>query len=162
MHQYVDECRKAHEYCEMIHHGLKNGMTPTAEEILYYFFCKEQCSDKSMANYWGHQTTAYTTDKKCLTQEELKSWVSHMDNKDGTTGHHWTMEQTSAVVKQHGLEVDECEWWVVMNMMYSDHWQEKRDDIVYIGLAKDFVVDADTVCLCEKLYWYYHKIAKHS
>lgn len=55
-----------------------------------------------------------------LDKETAESWVENMKNEDGTTGAHWTMEQTEQVRKQHGLDCDPVEFWAAMNAAYSD------------------------------------------
>lgn len=49
-------------------------------------------------------------------EEEAKAWVSTM-----APAAKWTMEQTSAVMRSRGYEHNPCEFWAVMNMLYSDY-----------------------------------------
>lgn len=103
-----------------------------------------------------------------LTQEELKMWAEGMENEDGTSGAHWTMEQTSAVAKQHGIVFDhvtDMEWCVIMNAMYSDYCKTAKKYNVdkpdfYADLAKDFLFDKDSVHPKQKVAAYYHTIVK--
>ena len=74
-----------------------------------------------------------------LSAELAHKWVSKMKNKDGTTGPHWTMEQTNAYAGTH----DKNDWYAVMNMMYSDHYNPKFDTTTYVELARDWINDAD-------------------
>ena len=55
--------------------------------------------------------------------EEL---LRNLKNTDGTTGEHWTYDQTQQVMERMGISCDPVEFWVSMNMMYSD----------YCGVAK--------------------------
>ena len=72
--------------------------------------------------------------------EELSSeWVSHMENKDGTHGGHWTIEQTSKYADHY----NKYDWYAVMNMMYSDYYNPKYNDNDYIEMAKDWINDKD-------------------
>lgn len=66
-----------------------------------------------------------------LTLEEAKKWTAKMQNADGTTGSHWTPDQTSAVMSQKGLVFDKPDFYAAMNMMYSD----------YCGVAKTYGID---------------------
>lgn len=49
-------------------------------------------------------------------EEEAKEWVAKM-----APTAKWTMEQTTAVMRQKGYEHKPCEFWAVMNMLYSDY-----------------------------------------
>lgn len=105
--------------------------------------------------------------KKELSDEELKSWVKEMHNEDGSTGEKYTVDQTTALAKQHGVvlgdEVSEHEWWAAVNAMYSDYCKTAKKYGIdkpdyYADLAKDFLFDEDAVEAKEKLYAYYHNI----
>lgn len=105
--------------------------------------------------------------KKELSDEELKSWVKEMHNEDGSTGEKYTVDQTTALAKQHGVvlgdEVSEHEWWATVNAMYSDYCKTAKKYGIdkpdyYADLAKDFLFDEDAVEAKEKLYAYYHNI----
>ena len=59
-------------------------------------------------------------------RETAIQWAEHMQNADGSTGPHWTMEQTTAVAESMGIQapvVPHWAWGVTMNMMYSDYYQ---------------------------------------
>lgn len=83
-----------------------------------------------------------------------RCWVGKMKNKDGTTGEHWTMEQVSSVVKDKGIKHHLCDFYVVLNMMYSDYYSSKFDTSTYVEMAKDWLDDAD-VGSCKLLKYYY-------
>lgn len=74
-----------------------------------------------------------------LSKELAYKWVSKMENKDGTIGGHWTYEQTS----QYAGTYDKNDWYAVMNMMYSDHYNSRFDVATYVDLAKDWFTDKD-------------------
>jgi len=44
-----------------------------------------------------------------------------MENTDGTSEPNWSMEQTEKVRNQRGISSDLIEFWVAMNMIYSDY-----------------------------------------
>ena len=69
--------------------------------------------------------------------------VSKMKNKDGSTGEHWSKETTSKVLESKGYDFDPCDWYVALNMMYSDYYKSGRSDETYIELAYDFLSDVD-------------------
>lgn len=54
------------------------------------------------------------------TKDEMRSWPSMMKNADGTVGAHWTIDQVRQVMLQNGVAADPVEFWIVMNMIYSD------------------------------------------
>ncbi len=89
-----------------------------------------------------------------LTPEQEKSWVKSMENADGTLGAHWTMEQTTAVAKQNGVafeHISEIDWWVAMNVAYSDFYANPKEmplstDVAikyYVHIAKGILFDKD-------------------
>ena len=77
----------------------------------------------------------------------LKQAVSKMKNEDGSTGGHWTLEQTTAVAKSSGIEFsrfNEYDWNYVMNMIYSDYYGAVANDTSsYVRLAIKFLEDKD-------------------
>lgn len=78
-----------------------------------------------------------------LTEHEAHKWVDKMENKEGSTGGHWTYEQTESVRQQFAPELDPCDFYAVLNMEYSDYFDERYDDMYYIKRAKDFLNDKD-------------------
>lgn len=104
-----------------------------------------------------------------FTEEMAHEWAKGMENEDGTMGAHWTMEQTTAVAEQMGVEFEHITpycFWITMSMMYSDYCKTAQKHGVdradfYADLACDFLFDVDSVSPTEKLYWYFEKIAKH-
>lgn len=74
-----------------------------------------------------------------LNEELAKEWVADMENKDGTTGGHWTIEQTSQYAGTH----NKFDWFAVMNMIWSDYFNAKFDTNTYVELANDWLKDKD-------------------
>ena len=57
-----------------------------------------------------------------FTEDDAKEWTARMKNADGSTGPHWTMEQTTAVAESMSIHAPVVPRWacgVTMNMMYS-------------------------------------------
>lgn len=99
-----------------------------------------------------------------LTEAIAKSWTSSMENANGTRGAYWPMEKTEEVRRQRGIAADPLEWWVAMNMVYSDYCvvAEKLGTSTaefYAGMAKAFLDDKDAQP--HKLARYYEYIVKH-
>ena len=56
-----------------------------------------------------------------LEREDAEEWVEMMENADGSTGGHWTMEQAKQILKQSGeKEMDPVEFYAALNATYSD------------------------------------------
>lgn len=77
----------------------------------------------------------------------LSKALSKMVNEDGTTGGHWTVEQTTQVAKSNGIsftKFNENDWNYVMNMMYSDYYGAVPNEVSsYVKLAIKFLDDKD-------------------
>lgn len=76
-------------------------------------------------------------------EEEAKEWVVKM-----APTAKWTMEQTTAVMRQKGYEHKPCEFWAVMNMLYSDYGktlQKYNADKpeVWADMADAWITDPD-------------------
>ena len=105
-----------------------------------------------------------------FTREDAEKWAAKMQNADGTTGQHWTMEQTTAVAESMGIQapvVPRWAWGVTMNMMYSDYYDVARKFGVnvpefYAELARAFLMDKDGPGPEEKLCAYYRCIVKQN
>ncbi len=99
-----------------------------------------------------------------LSREMAREWTSQMENEDGTTGPHWNMSQTDTVMAQKGIECDPTEFFVAMNMMYSDYCKVFRkfgvgDKIdFYACMAQAFLDDKDAHP--DKLARYYEYVVK--
>ena len=94
-----------------------------------------------------------------FTEEDAKEWAKHMNPPA-----RWTMEQTTAVMHQNGYDHKPCEFWVVMNMLFSDYGKtmiknnmDKPE--VWAALANDFLDDGDAVE--DKVGRYWRDIVKH-
>ena len=101
-------------------------------------------------------------------RETAMQWAERMQNADGSTGPHWTMEQTSAVADASGAGNDIPHWvfGVTMNMMYSDYYDVARKFGVnvpefYAELARAFLMDKDGPEPTKKLMEYYEHIARN-
>lgn len=83
-----------------------------------------------------------------LDDRTAREWVGRMQNADGTKGPHWTMDQTKQFAQQKSVDCDPLEFWVAMNMMYSDYCaaakklQMNTVDF-YLMLAQAFLDDKD-------------------
>lgn len=90
-------------------------------------------------------------------------WLRTMKNEDGTVGPHWSFDQVKTVMEQKDIDCDPVEFWVTMNMMYSDYSKVAKQMSVnsvdfYVKLAKAFLEDKDAGP--DKLANYYRYVVK--
>lgn len=95
-----------------------------------------------------------------FTPEKAEHWLLHMQNEDGTTGAHWTLEETNQYKPD---DVSEYCWECVMNMMYSDYYSVAIAYNVnipefYADLARAFLFDKDAKSPKDKVSAYYNCI----
>lgn len=58
---------------------------------------------------------------KKLTKQQYEEWMKGLINVDGSTGPHWTKDQTKQIQQKKGLtDIDETAFWAAMNASYSD------------------------------------------
>lgn len=93
-----------------------------------------------------------------LSEEQAHCWVDNMQNKDGTTGEHWSYEQTESVRASYGIDANACDFYAVMNMVYSDDYEPQFALEDYVKLAKNFIMDKDAPE--DKVLRYYSYIVK--
>lgn len=98
------------------------------------------------------------TDRE-FTEADAKEWVAHMNPPA-----RWSMEQTTAVMRQRGYNHKPCVFWAVMNAMASDYGKtmakygaDKPE--VWADLADDFIEDIDAVS--DKVGHYWRDIVEH-
>ena len=108
--------------------------------------------------------SAHATEHKALTKETALEWTGRMQNEDGTSGPHWSMEQTEQARKQRGIDCDPLEFYVTMNMMYSDYCKaaEKVNASsvdFYAYMARAFLDDKDAGD--GKISRYFSCVVKH-
>ena len=137
-----------------------NETNPRAEEVGLY--AKTICRLEKLHGQHDEQE-ADTFDRETAMQ-----WAANMQHADGTTGPHWTMEQTTAVAESMGIQapvVPRWAWGVTMNMMYSDYYPVAVEFGInrpefYAALAKAFLLDKDGPGPEQKLTEYYEHIAQ--
>lgn len=104
-------------------------------------------------------------ERKCdFTEADAREWTARMENTDDTTGPHWPMEQTTAVMVSKGYHYDPAVWYAAMNMVYSDYFSVAKKHGIntvefYADMAEAFLDDKDAGGPEEKISAYYHCIA---
>ena len=153
------------EYIEKLYTKLHEAMEKpvtlgSAEDVGRY--AKTSCRREKLHGHYDEPETA-TFDRETAMQ-----WAANMQNADGTSGPHWTMEQATAVAESMGIQapaVPRWAWGVTMNMMYSDYYPVavefglNRPEF-YAALAKAFLLDKDGPGPEQKLMAYYEHIAR--
>ena len=76
-----------------------------------------------------------------FSKETAMHAVSKLKNKDGTTGEHWSYDTTTKAMEAKGYNFKHCDWYFVLNMIYSKHYKAGRSDETYIELAYDCFED---------------------
>lgn len=99
-----------------------------------------------------------------MDRQRAEQWAAQMQNADGTTGPHWSMDQTEQVRAQQNIDCDPIKFWITINMMYSDYCKvaEKLGTSTaefYAGMARAFLDDKDAQP--DKLARYYEYIVRH-
>ena len=81
---------------------------------------------------------------KHFNEELAKKAVSKMSNVDGTTGEHWTLQQTNSLATTNGAMFDKYDFYYVINMLYSDFSEVVGNDAnTYFKMAKAYLDDPD-------------------
>ena len=157
MRQYIEELK------EQLHEVMERPVTlGHAEEVTVY--ADAICALHKLDGDHFRESTKMMK----FTEDDAKEWTARMENTDGSTGPHWTMEQTTAVAESMGIQapvVPRWAWGAAMNMMYSDYFPVavefglNRPEF-YAALAKAFLLDKDGPGPERKMMEYYEHIAK--
>ena len=92
---------------------------------------------------------------KTLSEDMAIEWVANMV----PVHEYWTIEQTTAKMKELGYNLDRIQYYTVANMMINDYHETLKDNPeVALKMANEWLKDADAVD--NKLYEYWKYIAK--
>ena len=73
-----------------------------------------------------------------------KKAVDEMTNIDGTTGEHWSMQQTNSLLASQNLNYNKADFYYVVNMLYSDFSEVLGNDAsMYLKMARAYLDDPD-------------------
>ncbi len=97
-------------------------------------------------------------------EEQALKAVSKMENEDGSRGEHWSLEETTSIANQYGINLksekfNKYDWYVALNMVRSDYYRAvvnmtNGDHIKYfVELTKAWINDKD---IDEGKMWYYY------
>lgn len=151
------------EYIDKLHQEMHKVMEKPvtlgrAEEVTVY--ADAICSLHKLSGDHFRESTKMMK----FTEDDAKAWTARMENTDGTTGPHWPMAQTTAVMVSRGYHYDPAVWYAAMNMIYSDYFgvaENHKVDYVdfYADMTAAFLDDKDAAGPEEKISAYYHCIA---
>lgn len=115
---------------------------------------------------WGEEETPKqkSSSAGAFTMETAKEWTKHMQNEDGTSGPHWTLEQAKQIMAQRKIGYPPQCFWVILNSIYSDYSTVAKKHGLggsldfYVDMAKSWLDDKDAVP--DKINSYYNYIVK--
>ena len=149
------DCKEIENYKVELETSLKKYMQNPINE-------RSAAAVDSMIKCWQNVTAMQNMIKKDFdfTPEKAEAWLLHMENEDGTTGAHWTLDETNAY---RPAEVSEYCWECAMNMMYSDYYSVAIAFNVdtpefYADMARAFLFDKDAKSPRDKISAYYNCI----
>lgn len=86
-------------------------------------------------------------------EEHARKAVSKMENEDGTRGPHWSVEETTALASQYGINLgsrfNRYDWFVALNMVYSDYYNASKFNIVGAKIDAQTQIINDKFCQLE-------------
>ena len=105
-----------------------------------------------------------SNDSSSFSLDTAQAWTKKMKNEDGTQGPHWTLEQAKQIMAQRKIGLDPVQFWVTLNMIYSDFSPVAKKHGLggslefYTDMAKAFLTDKDAKP--DKLSRYYEYIVQ--
>lgn len=105
-----------------------------------------------------------SNDSSSFSLDTAQAWTKKMKNEDGTQGPHWTLEQAKQIMAQRKIGLDPVQFWVTLNMIYSDFSPVAKKHGLggslefYTDMAKAFLTDKDAKP--DKISRYYEYIVQ--
>ena len=90
-----------------------------------------------------------------ISKEKAETIVKSMQPK----GQYWNFQQVKEFVKEHDVNSDWIDWYLVMNMVYNDYcdtakmYNLQNDPEFFFSLARDFIEDPDAKPLKVEKYF---------
>ena len=134
-----------------------NGTNEAREGSREWLLLKiAECMVEPMSERTAERLSTYSGAYNAICQWE--------NGKPPDSNSHWTLEQTNQIMTQRGINCDPYQWWVAMNMVYSDYSKVAKKLNVsnidfYAEIAKAFLDDQDAAP--DKLARYYEFVVKH-
>lgn len=123
-----------------------------------------QSKDEMSSSKSGHRQSGHASSTvRPMDRKTAHEWVQKMKNADGSTGEHWTYEQTTQVMKQRNMDCDPAEFYAIINAMWSDYGKVAEKYGIntvdfWAEMAKAFLMDKDA--MPDKAALYYECIVK--
>lgn len=122
-----------------------------------------QCVSDLMALYYLRDKMDQTEHHESMSFETARKWTRNMKNADGTSGEHWTYDQTNKVLRDKGFDCQSPEFYATMNMLWSDYSKVAEKFGVnnvdfWAALTNAFLMDEDAKP--GKLERYYESVAE--
>lgn len=147
---------------------LKDGKM-TSESIMKHFaHAISECNCGSYEDeYRELYESAYGKTINKELAEEIVYCLAVTDGSNREHGEKWTIDATSEYAHKVGVTWDDIsknEWYVIMNMMYSDYYELayayelQEDTMFYAKAARCWVFDKDIKDVSKKLYDYYFHV----
>lgn len=140
------------KYCELIKKAMEKGHEEEAWALA------DEVMDK-IQHKWPDMYEELMEDLECLTYkipaDEAMQIVKSMRPK----GQNWSMQQVKDLCREHGIDKDIVNWYLVLNMVYNDYCGTAKafglqgDEEFYWSLAKDFIEDPDAKPLKVEKYF---------
>jgi hypothetical protein len=128
-----------HKYIEKIVENGNNEEMQELSEILEELMYKLKNNDPKC--YHKYKMKLYELAYgKVLNEDIAVEWVESMQPESK-----WTMEETTSVKNQYGLnDISDIDFYVVLNMMYSDYHKIIGENVdMYVKMAKAWLEDSD-------------------
>lgn len=122
----------------------RDGDTKTMEHLTHkidWFTEKVMEKDPDLAHHFLMKVDLLLNPR--FTKETAEYAVSMMKNKDGTTGEHWSYDDTTKVLQDSNYHYHEADWYYTLNMVYSDFYSGDKSTKDYVEMASDFLDDMD-------------------
>lgn len=135
-------------YSEILTHAEHKKLTPAAWNEIN---ARTQAFVEEVEKSWPDKAKSFLKELKnmvCyppITETEAVKYVNEMDNKDGSRGGHWSVP----AVKELAGKYPELknfpfpDFYVALNMIYSDLYAPDKTEEEYIREAVDFLDDKD-------------------
>lgn len=113
-------------------------------DLAALYLIKEKMECEEYGEKWSTTWAATPT----MTRETAETWTRSMKNADGSTGEHWTYDQTEQVMQRHEIGCNPVEFYATMNLLWSDYGKVAEKFGVntvdfWAALSKAFLADAD-------------------
>lgn len=148
--------RVKQEIAELKENGHMTSQNVRDLAALYVVKGKMECEE------YGEKWSTSWAAVPAMSRETAEKWTHGMKNADGSTGEHWTYEQTEQVRKRQGIHCDPAEFYATMNMLWSDYGKVAEKFGVnsvefWAALSEAFLDDADAVP--DKVEMYHRYVA---